>query len=234
MDNLVDDSQAPIDVREISIYDLENSKSILRLCENSPKMRKAIIGADQILMCMDEALLREKLNPSAIDNRLRLAFWYEIDLILNSPTPRKFVDERVYGGVVTRDVWEKKYLCNPRKMAWILTPTGNYESAMTEMIETGLAQMRRILSAPIFDDGGRLDTKAAKLVFDAFKYVDERAKGTLPQRVHVLHQHSGPGAQQAAGPAIDLDEKIADLERQIALNNSKHGGNDGTSEEEDY
>ena len=216
-----------MDSREISIYDMENPNSILQLVKDSRPLTMAVMKADQVLMLMDESTLREKLAPSAVDNRLRLAFWLEVDNCLNSGGAKKFVEQRVYAGIVTKEVWNKKYLNNPKKMAWILTPVGNYESSMMEALETGVSQLRKILSAPIFDDGGKLDTKAAKLVIDVFKILDERVNGTVIQKHKIIHQHqTGTPAPQNAAPIIDIDEKLKALEMQIAQNEAKHGGND--------
>lgn len=227
MENQVDglmDNLSPIDSREISIYDMDNPNSILQLCRGSKGLSQAILRADQILMLMDEGMLRQKLAPSAVDNRLRLAFWVEVDNSINNKST--FIEQRVYAGVVTREVWEKKYLTNPKKMAWILTPVGNYESSMMEALETGVSQLRKILSAPIFDDAGKLDTKAAKLVVDVFKLLDERVRGTVVQKHKIIHEHHGAPSGPSAPPIINIDEQLKALEMQIAQNEAKNGGSD--------
>jgi hypothetical protein len=218
MDNL-----SPIDSREISIYDMDNPNSILQLVKHSKPLAQAVLKADQILMLMDEGTLRQKLGPSAIDNRLRLAFWVEVDNALNAGA--SFVEQRVYAGIVTKEVWNKKYLTNPKKMAWLLTPVGNYESSMMEALETGVSQLRKILSAPIFDEQGKLDTKAAKIVVDVFKLLDERVRGTVVQKHKIIHEHRGNVPENTA-PVIDIDEKLRMLEQQIAQNDAKNGGLD--------
>jgi len=228
MENQVDallDNLSPIDSREISIYDMENDNSILNLCRHSKPLSMAILKADQILMLMDEASLRAKIAPSAIDNRLRLAFWLEVDKVLNSNKAHQFSEQMVYAGIVTKEVWQKKYLGNAKKMAWILTPVGNYESSMMEALETGVSQLRKILSAPLFDDAGKLDTKAAKIVVDVFKLLDERVRGTIVQKHQIVHTHQG-GVVSNTAPILDIDEKLRELENQIASNEAKYGGSD--------
>lgn len=224
VDSLSDDL-SPIDSREISIYDMENPNSILQMVKHSTPLSRAVIKADQVLMLMDEGALRTKLAPSAIDNRLRLAFWMEVDKCLNSQGGHRFSEQMVYAGIVTKDVWDKKYLTNAKKMAWILTPVGNYESSMMEALETGVSQLRKILSAPLFDDAGKLDTKAAKLVVDVFKILDDRVRGTVVQKHKIIHEHHGNAALPAA-PIINIDEQLKNLEMQIAQNEAKHGGTD--------
>lgn len=225
MNNQVDgllDNLSPIDSRDISIYDMDNPNSILQMVKHSKPLAQAVLKADQVLMLMDEGSLRTKLAPSAIDNRLRLAFWLEVDKCINSNGAHQFSEQLVFAGIVTKEVWQKKYLTNAKKMAWILTPVGNYESSMMEALETGVSQLRKILSAPLFDDAGKLDTKAAKIVVDVFKLLDERVRGTVVQKHQIIHQHTGsPVAPNA--PLIDIDEKLRELESQIASNEAKHG-----------
>ena len=228
MQNEVDslsDNLSPIDSREISIYDMENPNSILQMVKHSRPLSQAVLRADQVLMLMDETALRTKLAPSAVDNRLRLAFWVEVDNCLNNKGAQ-FVEQRIYAGIVTKDVWEKKYLTNPKKMAWILTPVGNYESSMMEALETGVSQLRKILSAPIFDDSGKLDTKAAKIVVDVFKLLDERVRGTVVQKHKIIHEHHGTPPAAPPAPIINIDEQLKALEMQIAQNEAKNGGSD--------
>lgn len=224
MDNL-----SPIDTRDISIYDMDNEKSILRLVSHSKPLAQAVLRADQVLMLMDEGLLRQKLQPSAIDNRLRLAFWTEVDNSISAKS--QVVEQRIYAGIVTREVWEQKYLTNPKKMAWILTPVGNYESSMMEALETGVSQLRKILSAPLFDDAGKLDAKAAKLVVDVFKLLDERVRGTIVQKHKIIHEHHAAGGSPEV-PAIDIDEQLKALEKQIAQNERRNNKRKKDEQEE--
>jgi hypothetical protein len=226
MDNL-----SPIDTRDISIYDMDNEKSILNLVKHSKALAQAVLRADQVLMLMDEGILRQKLQPSAIDNRLRLAFWTEVDNSINAKT--SMVEQRIYAGIVTREVWEQKYLTNPKKMAWILTPVGNYESSMMEALETGVSQLRKILSAPLFADDGKLDTKAAKLVVDVFKLLDERVRGTIVQKHKIIHEHHGAKPVVQEAPIIDIDEQLKALEKQIARNERKHRRSDEQQEQDE-
>jgi len=205
--------------KEVSLYDKENPYSIWNMVPDNFRWR--IDNASQELLGMEEDELRLKIKPSAMQNRIRLAFWIEYDMACN--LGRKMDIRRVYAGLCTKDNFEKMY-CNSTKMAWMLTPVASYHTNMEEALETSISQLRKILDAPLFLQDGSLDTKAANVVINVFKILDQRVHGAITQKIETksLVVNKNIGAKEGGSPAMwppeDIDVRLQQLETQLTLN----------------
>lgn len=203
---------------EVSIYDKENPYSIIEMVPEWFVRR--VEGCSKELLGMEEQELREKLKPTQLQNKLRMAFWVEYDMACR--TGRKMDIRRVYAGLCSKENFVKT-VCRSNTMAWILTPVSSYKTSLEEALETGIAQLRKMLEAPLYKDDGTLDTAAANVVIKVFTLVEQRVHGSIVQKSEVkslvVQKHVKEGGGGTKAPAIDIDEKLRVIQNQLIQNN---------------
>lgn len=217
---------------DLEIFNEENPYSIYSML--NPGTRDKMLGnVDRNLLGMDEDELRTIVKPSPNLNKLRLAFWFEYDTAIRSG--RRMDIKRVYSGIVSMESWNKEY-CKSKRLAWILTPVSSYQTSMEEALEFSIAQMRKMLDAPLFKDDGRLDTAAANTVLRVFSLLDQRVHGSIVQKLEtkslvINKQLKTESGEQ--GPGIDIDTQLKIIESQLSQNNKLiMGVPSGETEEE--
>lgn len=214
---------APLKVNEREDFNLEifneaNPYSIASMLPENTR-EKVLRNVDRELLGMDEFDLRTTVKPTPTCNKLRLAFWFEYDSAVRAG--RKIDVKRIHAGICSAEMWNKEY-CKPKRLAWILTPVSSYQASMEEALEFSIAQMRKMLEAPLFKEDGRLDTAAANTIIRVFSILDQRVHGAIVQKIEtkslVVNKQvkAGPGDQ---APAIDIDEKLRVLQTQLNQNN---------------
>jgi hypothetical protein len=109
---------------------------INELCQVMPKMIR-----------MSEASIRKKVKPNDVLDRLRLAFWDEVNRSILKG--RRVRLRKVLRGCCTRQKFLDIYLSDRRCLLWLITPPKNYALSMRQIVARWTAQMLDILSQPV-------------------------------------------------------------------------------------
>lgn len=203
--------------RVLSILDPENETSLINLIDSKEtSLRNNLRKLPTHFLEMDETDLKKIVNPTPMDNRIRMAFWYEIDLAIRDRT--KLKTDRIYAGLLARESFQKRYLLSSRLLAWVVRPLPAYESVLKEAVFAGLAQCRKILDAPLYDEKGKFLNGNAKTVMQAARLFQDRLQGSIVQRT--AHASAPTGAADvlptpSTKDLAMLDSKIAQLENDI-------------------
>ena len=111
---------------------------IRTLCETAP----SYIG-------LDERFIRQKADPTELDERVRLTFWDEFHQA--SVQGRKMhINNVINSHTTTIEVLVRDYLRKPGvKLAYIITPPRRYGTSMRILLDKGMRRMEEILDMPL-------------------------------------------------------------------------------------
>ena len=222
-DTDVSDAGALIDVgsdMEVSIRDESNSRSIINLV--SGVFRSAVESIPDRYFDLSTEELRDLVDPSESEDRLRLAFWTEYDSAQKQDRPMRV--SRVYSRICSKQNFYTRILPNKEKLAWILTPPPDYSLVLEEALLIGAERMKEILTAPLYDKKGNFDSKVANAIISLMKSIESRVKGPVPHRIESkslnLNVNKEEGKEDAKKP--EEPQTIEELEARLAELNKKH------------
>jgi hypothetical protein len=144
---------------------------------------------------LNKLLRGEKASPNPTDNRLRMKFWMEYDIAQSEG--KRMNMKSVCAGVCSYEYLHMKYLTEPTKMAWLLTPPANYLVVTEEALQVGLEMLRTYLEVSAVTGEApreKLDTKVAEIQLKIVALLDTRVKGAVVQKTMNLHASVPRGA----------------------------------------
>lgn len=156
------------------IYNTDIPNSVINLVP--PYVQSAMRSVNPEYLLKDEIELKKILKPTAVMNRLRLRFWEEYDVAVASGKSSMRMT-KVYPGICHVDYWDKVVCKDPRYFAWITCPPVNYEVAMKDILDEGIRQIRKIITADIVDSNGKMNPRAAEIFLKAYALVDVKVHG---------------------------------------------------------
>lgn len=93
-------------------------------------------------------LRRVHKSPTPTDALVRYNFWNEYNRAIKDLPPRINITE-VYGTVISREMFYKKFITDPFRLVWMITPPQSYENLLNEVMEYSIRQLREILEVPL-------------------------------------------------------------------------------------
>lgn len=212
----------PEEVLANTILDRDNPTSLInmvpdRLVPILLRVREKL----PTLIFQSEACVKHKVKPDERDERLRLAFWDEYST--STALKKRMSIQTILASVTNWEVWVNHYETDDLKMAWIMTPPRSYAQSMKYILHLGTERLLEIMSLPIVNAQGNVDSKVITQILKAFQLADMRVKGGIVQRVQIdqrsLNVHTGIGTedgvnQQKQLEGLSLDE-LEKLERRI-------------------
>ena len=219
-DNLV----APPEVFTGAMFDESNPQSLVNLLPDRlvPILHRVRAKLPKTLFS-PESTVRMTVKPDERDERIRLSFWDEY----NNATAmnRKMGIQRLLDNVVSWEGWTTYYEPDDIKMLWIFTPPRSYAQSMKYILHLGTERLLEIMSLPIIDNRGTVDSKVVTQILKAFQLVDTRVKGAIVQRMQIDQRNLNLSATvdpkesmiDFSGMAIEDLEK---LERKISSSKS--------------
>lgn len=208
----------------VDLFERTDEKSVLNLV--SPQLQNAFLESSRAApdyFGLDERDLHDKLRadgklPSPTDNRLRLAFWLEYDRA--QEREEKMTIQNIYAGVCGRTYFYNRYLGNPAKVAWLLTPPTSYDLHLTEALSYGMDRLREMLAISPLGPGGKVNVKLMELQTKIVAMLDVRKHGMATQKVEQknMNLHVSTTNEQVAKMAVtgtmeQLERRMKELER---------------------
>ena len=205
----------------ISYLDRDSERALYNISPENIKKQLRNGGVQKYLK-MDEDKLKEQLNPTVHNNRLRISFWKEYDLAQSEG--RDIAEVNIYRGICTLEKYEAS-LKSTKLAAWVLTPPTNYVVAMEESLSQGIDKMREILEMPLYitefkkNENGEIErlnlpnTKVAELVIKTVNMLDLRVKGAVIKQIEQrITQTSKSTNANININAENGEEKIVDVD----------------------
>jgi len=220
-------SQDAIEVVEASVLNPHQESSLLNVAPLKvvPLIMRVRESLPEIAVASED-WLRKYLKPDERDERLRLSFWDEYNLVTAGTYKRRMRLESILSGICNNNTWEKIYACNDKKLLWVLTPPKSYVQSMNYILHLGTERLSEIMSLPIKDEEGNVDHKAASLILKAFEMVDMRVKGGIIQKMQVeqknLNVHVSAPSDLEAIRGIDDISKLEALSNKLEIEAPKN------------
>lgn len=203
-------------VREIIFWEEGNPTSIINLV--SDRLRELMRQLPPALLAMDENEIRRKLDPSWIQEQMRLAFWDEYFLTIDN-NERKMRVQAIYCQSTTRETFYTQ-IENPLFLAFLTKPPAGYVLKMRALLDMAMERMREVLKYPLEDVNGKLNVKLVAEIIKIATLADNRIKGAVTQKieidstqknlnVNVNQNYEVPKTHQ------DLEKELRDLEKEI-------------------
>lgn len=223
------------------IWNTENPRSVVNLVPEALRLKfEEAFAREPRFFGLDEfglakLLRQESLRPTPTDNRIRLKFWHEYDLVQGEERNKMNISA-VLAGVCSRPYFEAYYALQPSKVAWLLTPPASYSAVAEEALAFGMEQLREILEMDNRDDRGKLNVKLMELKAKIVAMLDLRVKGAPVQKTIGLQLHAPASAvaQITESNAMEqIEARMKELEsRERRAQNlpAPHGDSSGDAE----
>jgi len=163
------------------IWAVDDSRSVIRLAPEVIQRRMAEIPDD--IRKMSEGELKKRIKPTPTDNQIRISFWLEYDRVQSRMLPQ-METTMIIRGILSEDHFYDPYLKNYDRLAWVLIPPKSYTVKLSEMLETGLEQLRESLEIPHIENG-KVNTKLLELKLKITAMMDLRMNGAIAQKVQI-------------------------------------------------
>lgn len=171
-----------------------------------------------------EVKLEELAQVSRQDRRIRIQFWAEYERSCVEGRKMNFGDVVAGAGIPSWESYQARLDLSPELFAWLMQPPAAYQIQLKEASELGLRRLTDIMELPLTykDAKGniKVNTGVGILILQAFKMIDQRLHGAITQKL-VNVNLSGDAGEPGESRAVDMakiDEKIAELERQLEGN----------------
>lgn len=205
--------QLSISKREIVFYEVQNPRCVVNLL--SEAARKAALEIPSKFLSMSTTELRRKVKPVEMDEQLRLSFWDEYFIATDSD--RKMRMDAIYSRVCSREQFYHWILGNAERFAYILRPPEDYMLKIRGILDVGLTRLAEILTLPIQDAEGKVDSKLIGQIVTIVSLLDNRVRGSVPQKVmlegktmHMNINYEIPKTYE------DVNQELKNIEREIA------------------
>lgn len=171
---------------------------------------------------MNDKQIRRKLDPSWVQDQLRLAFWDEFFITVDNKGRRMRI-EAIYSNVCSKETFYNQ-IEHPLVLAYIMRPPAGYMLKMRSLLELGLERFREVLKLPIIKEDGKADTRLIAEIVKIAALVESRVMGAVVQKVQIdgvqknLNVNVNATATAAASEPksqVELETEITQIESEI-------------------
>ena len=205
------------DVLNKSVYDRTNPLSMINIIpvELEPMLLN-MRDKMPIILTRAEADMRLRVKPDQKDDKLRLNFWDEYNYA--SAAGKRMSSVAVLRGVCSAAQFYSVIVPNRRRMMWMLSQPESYACTMRNILHRATDRLLEIVSLPIVDANGKVDTKVVVNILRAFQLVDMRVKGSVAQTVNIKQQSMHLHRNMNAGPNDQFLSGVADRGSEVSVN----------------
>lgn len=200
--------------REIVFWEENDPKSLVNLVTD--RMRELMRQLPPELLGQSEKELRRRLDPTWLQDQLRLAFWDEYFLTIDN-NQNRMRPGAIFANCCSKETFYTQ-IENPLFLAFLTKPPAGYMLKMRSLLDMALERMREILTLDLTNPNGTVNTKLIAEIVKIAALADNRVKGAVTQKIqidqtsknlHVTTNYEPPKTHQ------DLDKELKDIENQI-------------------
>lgn len=167
--------------KEIIFWEEHNPRSLINLL--TPRLKELARQLPPDFIGMSEKELKKKLDPSSLDEQLRIAFWDEYFLTVDN-NAKSMRMEAVFARVTDREMFYE-VVKNPLRLAYMLKPPQDYFLQMRSLLNIGLIRFEEVLKLPLENPNGTINTKLIGELIKIVSIVDNRVKGAVTQKIQI-------------------------------------------------
>jgi hypothetical protein len=167
--------------KEIVFWEEANPRSLINLL--TPRLKELARQLPSDLIGASEKELRKKLDPSSLDEQLRIAFWDEYFLTVDNNS-RSMRAEAVFARVTDKETFYE-VIKSPLRLAYMLKPPQDYFLQMRSLLNIGMLRFEEVLKLPLENPNGTVNTKLIGELIKIVSIVDNRVKGAVTQKIQI-------------------------------------------------
>lgn len=216
--------EASQDAKEISIKRFNDPNSVVNMLP--PVVKRNVEALDPRHIACSEKEIRKTLEPTQLDEMLRLSFWDEYTVAVDAG--RKMDMSHIYGRICSKEMFYN-VVATPLRLAFMLHPPVEYTYKMRDLLELGHIRMREILELPIKNSKGVPDTKLIAEMVKIVALVENRVRGSVVNKLQVEQKNLNINVE-APKNYFEINDDIKKLEREIRQLESVDGRVDESEE----
>jgi len=198
--------------REIVFYEECNPKCVVNMLH--PAVKKAAMEIPVAILSYSLTQLRTKLEPTEMDEQLRLSFWDEY--FLASDANRMIRLDAVYARICSREHFYANIITNHERFAYVLSPPEEYMIKVRGLLELGLTKFAEILRLPLRTASGNVDSKLIGQIVTIVSILDNRVRGAVPQKLFVEGKQFNMNVNYESPKSYEeINSEIKNIEREI-------------------
>lgn len=209
-------------VHEIIFWEDNNPNCVINLVTD--RMREYMRELPPSLLAMDEVKLRKQLEPGWTIESLRQAFWDEYFITVDNKQKAMRL-AAVYAKVCTREHFYD-IIKNQLALSYIVCPPAEYMYKMRSLLDIGLERIREVLSKPLENPNGTVNTRLISEIVKIVALVDNRVKGAVVQKVTIdqtsknLNVNFNPNYEPPKS-VTDIDNELANIDNELRMLKAK-------------
>ena len=157
----------------------------------------------------DDLTYLKKYSIDRITSVLRYSFWAEYNRAQEEARP--MLDVNIYSGVCAKSTYYQRIKAG-KNVGYMIRPPTNYIRSLEEILDIGIGKLREIMTAPVMNAKGTMNTAAAKIMLQAFQLVDQRLKGAVAIKHEVLQKNLNVNLGSMPTSSIALHEKASNMD----------------------
>ncbi len=195
---------------EIVFFEENNPRCVVNLLTDKVKAEAKQVPPEYLAMSEDQLAL--KLEPSEIDEMLRIAFWDEYFLTVDNNL-KSMRMSAIYARICTRETFYQ-VIRNPMRFAYVLKPPRDYMLQMRSLLNIGLNRFSEILRLPL--DREAPDTKLIAELVKIVTILDNRVRGAVVQKVQIESKNVNMNVE-APKTHAEIIKELKNLEAEIRV-----------------
>jgi hypothetical protein len=172
------------------------------------KTRFAYENAPEELRKMSEIDLFKTGNIGEKDYFLRKNLWKSVE---NAQKRGVFsiTEASIYSDVMSAQGYYNRFLANPHRVCWMMTPPIDAKEIMEEALFFGLSRLRNeLLTMPI-------NERTAPSMLKAIEFLANRTWGPVIQKIEAKHAHLNMNKPMAVHDARDVNKRLDELKAKL-------------------
>lgn len=197
------------------------------------KLRESINSIPQELLEMTDEQMREEFRPTMVDEKLRSAFWRQVNNLERNG--KAFKANELCRDVCNEAYFYSKVMKNHKKMAYMIQPITRYEVQTEALLNVGMSRLEQIITMDIttprkqfagYDSDGKetfeykqvVDPIKAKVLLDAINKLEDRVKGSAVQRS--VNVNSKTESEPVAYDIESINDNINKLRAKLGVDDN--------------
>jgi len=197
---------------------IDDSEKVCLLNLVHPAFRPRLADIPVTVLELSFEELTKRLRPTVTMYRLRYMFWSEYEFAIQTGSMLRMA--RVWRGICSESYYDA-LIKNQLFLAFMINPPTDYITVVKESLQAGMENLRKIVSADVFDEDGRMNPRAADVVIKGIALLDLRVKGAVIQRIDQrlvsLNVNKDIEAMENPDEELDLPNSLDLLEKEIEV-----------------
>lgn len=213
--------------KELTFLDAESQRSLVNLLpEDFARQIQNLWTSEEFgfLLSVSELTLRRELRrrdktPSAVDDNIRLRFWFEFNRVQDEESQKPKMDmHAILAREISKEVFYRYYITDPFKLAWLLCPPTNYKALCEQALTLSVHKLIEIIETPhLQGETGYVHTDLVDRIVRIFESLHYKVNGqqVQPKVGRPRKKVDGEDASENSEPVESVEEQLRRIAEEI-------------------